>query len=525
MQLTEEQYKVLECTWGMRRGELLKIEACAGSGKTFTLVEIARSIPRASFLYLAFNRTIVEEARVKFPANVTVMTTHSLAYQAVVRTRFHGRTITPQLRPFDLQFVLPKLRPEQRFHALQRFKNWCAGADPVRPDGEVSAIFDAALAGELPLTHDIYLKVYQMTKDKGLDGFDFILLDEAQDTNDVTLDIFMSNTCRKILVGDRHQSIYGFRGAVNALSKVRCDYDLHLTHSFRSRQPILDKANYFIRQYAIDGAATPDMVSAYAPLERPQLDAFLTRTNAGLIDKIALIREEKTQGSYNLIKTPISIFGPALNIFSFKNGRMDKIDASFSWLKNFKDYDEFCAYVKDSGDYELQSAQRVVDLYKGDLFTLYQEAQILYQNHRGGIVLSNAHLAKGMEWRKVQLHDDFPLLSKLKDDLPAPEDGQSELQSGPELFAFQQEVNLYYVALTRAREMVVDLSENEDEYARHLGLPVKKRRPQPAAAPAAKVEVRVFKPKNKPQKAGGKSKSTGRKKGRSAGKTFHLTGA
>ena len=98
MQLTEEQQRIIAYVKQMKRGGRLKVEAKAGSGKTSTLVEVARANPDKRFLYLAFNKAIVNEAKGKFPKNVVVKTTHSLAYGKIVtplqkqhRFRVHGK--------------------------------------------------------------------------------------------------------------------------------------------------------------------------------------------------------------------------------------------------------------------------------------------------------------------------------------------------------------------------------------------------------------------------------------------------
>ena len=46
-------------------------------------------------------------------------------------------------------------------------------------------------------------------------------------------DILVSQPQGKILVGDPHQQIYSFRGAVNAMEHVRADTIFYLTQSFR----------------------------------------------------------------------------------------------------------------------------------------------------------------------------------------------------------------------------------------------------------------------------------------------------
>ena len=62
-------------------------------------------------------------------------------------------------------------------------------------------------------THDYYLKRYQLMGPKL--NYNIALIDEAQDTNKVSADILLSQkNIAKILVGDHHQAIYGFRGSI-----------------------------------------------------------------------------------------------------------------------------------------------------------------------------------------------------------------------------------------------------------------------------------------------------------------------
>ncbi|HDZ4981279.1 TPA: UvrD-helicase domain-containing protein, partial [Campylobacter jejuni] len=79
--------------------------------------------------------------------------------------------------------------------------------------------------------------------------YDFILLDEAQDTNSIMLDIVLNNNCSKILVGDTFQNIYGFNQTINAIETVQADYKKILSKSFRSKQEILNYADYFLLKY------------------------------------------------------------------------------------------------------------------------------------------------------------------------------------------------------------------------------------------------------------------------------------
>jgi hypothetical protein len=87
--------------------------------------------------------------------------------------------------------------------------------------------------GDLPMTHDGYLKLYQLSRPDLSREFDLILFDEAQDANEVTLDLIGQQRLPQVVVGDTHQSIYAFRGAVDALCRFEADETLRLTQSFR----------------------------------------------------------------------------------------------------------------------------------------------------------------------------------------------------------------------------------------------------------------------------------------------------
>src|ERR1700741_1224147 len=83
MLLTQEQINIINSTGN------IKINAVAGSGKTTTIIEYAKTRPPESkILYLAFNRSVKLEAVKKFAekklTNVQVETAHSLAYKNVV---------------------------------------------------------------------------------------------------------------------------------------------------------------------------------------------------------------------------------------------------------------------------------------------------------------------------------------------------------------------------------------------------------------------------------------------------------
>ena len=84
--------------------------------------------------------------------------------------------------------------------------------------------------GEIEITHDFYLKKFQLSNP--VLYYDYILFDEGQDASPAMLDVFLKQQATKVIVGDTHQQIYGWRFAVNSLEQV--DFTTyHLSTSFR----------------------------------------------------------------------------------------------------------------------------------------------------------------------------------------------------------------------------------------------------------------------------------------------------
>lgn len=82
---TEEQFAI-ERAFGENR--FVTIQAKSGSGKTSTLYMLANGTDK-SILYLAFNKSMAEEARRKMPNNVECRTLHSICYQKLPQNLRH----------------------------------------------------------------------------------------------------------------------------------------------------------------------------------------------------------------------------------------------------------------------------------------------------------------------------------------------------------------------------------------------------------------------------------------------------
>lgn len=304
-----------------RRGDDLVLQAGAGTGKTTTLTMLGKAT-RWQGRYLAFNKAIADEAERKFGGNVRCATAHKLAFKAVGH-RFAERMNRPRMSTVKLAQLLGitmevtigarKLKPMSlcsiaREAVLQfcysaddvlarRHVRWQKGitaehehdqlTDLVLPIAErMWADLQAPDRGKVPFKHDHYLKMWALTRPR-IYG-EFLLLDEAQDTNPAVEQVFLAQGAHAqlVMVGDSAQAIYGWRGARDVMTGFD-GRQLALSHSFRFGAAIAGEAN---RWLAIAGApirlpGSPHVTSRLQPLTGTP-DAILCRTNGGAIAEI-----------------------------------------------------------------------------------------------------------------------------------------------------------------------------------------------------------------------------------------------
>lgn len=497
----------------MKRGDTLKIEAKAGTGKTSTLVEIAKANPGKRFLYLAFNKAIAEEAGAKFPFNTITKTTHSWAYRKIIPLveQLTGRKnfIKNKISPFaykefirkNLGIFTPYLKylemhenrrestsfgrtgfvSECFFYTLGKKYEEYLNSDLDEDDPRVPEAFRFISAAirkfQLPYTHSFYLKEYQLRHNypEINDKFDFVLLDEAQDTNPVTMSIISDVTCAKIFVGDSNQSMYGFRGAVNAMTTFNANATLYLSHCFRCGEDIIAKANYFLGKYDWKSEKIVQIVS-----RKPKGNtdtpcaAVLSRSNSGLIHEFCHVLDNEPEflSQIKFVRPVPVLFAPALNVLKlidhFNTGATESYDSEFRYFSKFNSRKNFEEYIDDTLDVELKLALAIVDKYGSQLNTVYEKALQTVENRNPRIYFSTAHTAKGLEFNEVALLGDYP---GLKDTEKKAQEGRTKEEINRLKNSLYDELCIYYVGLTRAKDALFDLSENDAEYNDRENLP------------------------------------------------------
>ncbi|XP_034877599.1 F-box DNA helicase 1 isoform X3 [Mirounga leonina] len=335
IQLTHEQQLIL--SHKMEPLQVVKIMAFAGTGKTSTLVKYAEKWSESRFLYVTFNKSIAKQAELVFPSNVICKTFHSMAYGHVGRKyQLKKKLNLFKLTPFMVNSVLAEgkggfIRAKLVCKTLENFfasadeeltidhvPIWCKNSQGQRVMVEQSEKLNGVLEasrlwdnmrklGECKeeayqMTHDGYLKLWQLSKPL-LASFDAIFVDEAQDCTPAIMNIVLSQPCGKIFVGDPHQQIYTFRGAVNALFTVPHTHVFYLTQSFRFGveiayvgATILDVCKR-VRKKTLVGGNHQSGIRGDA---KGQV-ALLSRTNANVFDEAVRVTEGEVPARIHLI--------------------------------------------------------------------------------------------------------------------------------------------------------------------------------------------------------------------------------
>jgi F-box protein 18 (helicase) len=464
LQLTEEQQELVEASY--QKGELVKVIAFAGTGKTFTLVEVAKRLERDhpdwKILYLAFNKSIQEEAGARFPSNTVSRTTHSLAYQFFGAQYRHKLVYDLKVKELSDLLNLPRKNFMLVKYAVDTLKNYLNSADRLilnahcpgiehKHSAYVHKVEVVELSKHLwksmrdtenevvGMTHDGYLKLFQLEKSEL--PYDVVFFDECQDANPVTTDIVVQQQhALRVLVGDPHQQIYTFRGAVNAIDKVMADRTYYLTGSFRFGDDFANVANILLTEFknerqdlhGLSGTGVLEKVDAEQP------HAVLSRTNAGLFDEAAGLFRGKKLGFLGGIQG--YRFSNILDVFHLSRGMHQRVQSRY--LKRFEDIEDLQDFADEMGDAELTSLLKTVDKYGKEVPNLISniESATVGKLSTADVLLATTHKAKGFEFKRVKMKDDFTDFFEEKDKRKFPETIPRD------------EINLYYVAATRAKE-------------------------------------------------------------------------
>lgn len=479
------------------------VNAVAGSGKTTTIVEIARRIPtHKRSIFLAFNKDIVKELKGKLPPHIEVKTIHSFGLNEL-RFKF-GRNplvtqetfidnskiskiimaLAPSWAPFSTdpeQEEADKLSYCSRVERIvdlarmcmpqsrEEMITLCEKFDVQLLNGEIDRAKEVLrAANKINTSFDFTDMIYRAAiGDWKLKQYDFVIIDECQDfnrTQQMIVKRIVKPGGRMIAVGDPRQAIYGFAGADsdsfnNLKSMFPNTVEMPLSVCYRCDQTIIDHAQEIVPYItARPGAGSGEMRQGSVK-EIQDGDFVLCRNTRPLV---SLCLSFIAQGRKATIKGG-DIGKNLINII--KNTKMKGVEPMFNKLD--REYQKLIAkariqyplkpadevsYVASMDD-KIEALRSISTGCAGTSDMIDKIGQI-FTDDVYGIVLSTVHKSKGLEADNVFIVERFRM--------PAPFATQA--------WEREQEANLDYVARTRTRHKLIYVNDwvSDEEKRKNL---------------------------------------------------------
>lgn len=480
MHLTDEQQQIVET-----EGDL-KVNAVAGSGKTTTILEYAQRRANQPILYLAFNKSVKQEAEHKLQAlgldNVQVETAHSLAFKYVMPRSGYKLRFSYQAHEVVSILNIPMktgdlLHLKLANHVLRFVSYFCNSSaykvmqlnygDTIHePESKtfVSQYYDAIefytrqflgkmYNGEIEITHDFYLKQFQLANIQL--PHRYILFDEGQDASPAMLHTFLNQQANKIIIGDQHQQIYSWRYATNALQVV--DFDTQfLSKSFRFNPEVATLASSILNlksHIGLDGSAR---ISGRGQHNTINNRLTLARSNSSLLSRAIELLVQQRELSKIYFEGQLNSYtfsdegGSIYDILNLYNGNRHLIkDAQIAVMPGFEELKE---YISETGGSNLKPLIDLVEKYHKDLpyyLKRIKDCQVDVANkHEADMVFSTVHKCKGLEFDEVFLQEDFINEQSIMD-------AKSGIKAGEiDIAKIEEEINILYVAVTRTKSQL-----------------------------------------------------------------------
>lgn len=453
--------------------------ARAGSGKTSTIVEAFRHVPRGkTTLVCAFNKEIEVELKKRAPSGVEVKTLHGYGFAAIRRA---NRDTRVEKNKSDIILALQhgSERSTLEFRrAVARAGGYCKGCLIDTRDGVDDVIdrFSLEVGGEGRvedrekfITATLALLEASKADTASIDfddmvwlpvvlglrtwQYDRVFVDETQDLNPAQIQLALK-ACRSsgriCAVGDDRQAIYGFRGAdqdaVHNVIRALNAKVMPLSVTYRCANAIVSVAKRYVPDLEAAPNAAEGVVRHASPDQmRDQAapgDFILSRANAPLIGLCLGFLKEGRRASIqgkdiganlvSLVNKSKAATVPELTGYVQKwCGREVARRVAMEPPKSTAAVEDKAACL-----YALCEGAQSVSEVLARITALFSDF-----SPETSIVLSTTHKAKGMERDRVfVIRDTY-----------RPEKGT-------------EEANLFYVAVTRARsELVLVVGKTSDE--------------------------------------------------------------
>lgn len=293
--------------------------------------------------------------------------------------------------------------------------------------------------------------------------YPLVLVDEAQDLSLIQHEMLkrtlVRTSARLIACGDRHQAIYAFRGALSdSVKRLISTFDMELlplTVSFRCSKAVVREAQRFVPHIQPHAEAPEGTVTWELPARLPE--CILCRNTAPLVDlALHLIASGNPAviAGRDIGKSLQATLRKALQFRTLRDFKKAKPVALPATKAKLDAWIESQIARKPRREEALRDRQAALHaiiahaeevLPRPDSHSVHDIIERLYgRDASGAIHLSTIHRAKGLEWREVLILNPHLMPSKY----------------ATQPWQLEQERNLHYVAITRAKERLYYATED-----------------------------------------------------------------
>lgn len=496
MQYSQQQEAFFSAVTGTKNNIVL--QARAGCGKSTTIARLPALLPSSTFVFLTFGKKNKEdlESKISGFSNASARTFHSVGWGAMKKNNrkfnsfnksnnYKVKSIAESLidgeeqdrwvsavcravslakcRGFGLTECPAITDQDAWFDMIEHFNI----LDDVDVDSQ--EFVDRCIQvlqinnGNLELI-DFDDQIYMtLLYNYPLPKYDFVVVDEAQDTNNtrrIMAKRLMANNGRLIAVGDDHQAIMGFTGADNdALEQVIEDLEaevLPLSVTFRCPKSVVEEAQNFVP----DIEASPS--NKEGDVYSVKFQDFLQEVSVGTA-VLCRLNKHLVRLFFDLLRRGISakIEGrDQINGLMWMVRRFGKnilLGESYIMLQDW--FDLRCEELEEKRRFQakedltdkVECISAIIEYVIANGGMTHKDLEAQLESMFGDnvdktkvVTLCSVHKSKGLEWPKVFIlgFDQF---------MP------SKYAKMP--WERQQELNLQYVAVTRAMNTLVFVTD------------------------------------------------------------------
>lgn len=461
----------------------INISAVAGSGKTTTLLNLLKFIPDgSSSIFLAFNNSIVDELKDRNERrDVSIMTIHSCGWRSILR-RYGKVKMNPNKCIAKIESVLKKFKVLEKkkgyyFYTISKILDLmrCNLIDNEKEDimklvnhynidfeetdiDLVMSAYNLLISDKTQFDFMDMIFVPLIDKTIRFQKFDYVFCDESQDFSIAQQKFIKSCINRRgrlVTVGDKRQAIYGFAGAdsnsYDKLSNINGKaIKLPLSVSYRCAKKIVLEAQKIVPEISYSPFSEDGIVNDSGSLtELSPGDWILCRNLKPLVQTYLWLLKNK-------IKSKIRGKEIGEGILSLINKTGAKTLSSLS-IKLNEEKVKILTKLEKRGVNKpslhpkmeiFNQKSEVIKFLCEEVSTVDQLKTMIkniFSDKIKGIILSTIHKSKGLENDRI-----FFICPELIPSKYAEQDWELE-----------QERNLKYVAITRAKSELIYVHECE----------------------------------------------------------------